>query len=187
MDFWAPAFKIDFNIEHLAAFFTLLTAIVSGAIWGWSAIRTAILRASESEERALLNEGRIDALWKLARTRGQVEAVMQGKAVEDTTRQGASRPWKVDSKMRITLRPEIRQIFDPIAADLRAIYRSRAWPKEQLIEFLDARYGDWLVRNVCLPQGLHDMACLAMAEEVAMEQDEPEGNDSLLPQPVGTI
>lgn len=88
----------------------------------------------------------------------------------------------------MTLQPEIRAAYDPIAPTLRDIRRGmpRGYTNGQLAEAINSyrflgehggNLGDWLLRHICHPLNVSEGACIDMAILVAEEKSPRPGSD----------
>jgi len=99
-------------------------------------------------------EVKVDTMWEFQRRRGISEAVRGG--------------WG-DFNSPFVPSPKAVALLRPLAPDLRATYHEKRheWTDIDLMVAIERRFGDRIVRDVCIPTGLHDAACLAIAVEIA--------------------
>ncbi len=74
----------------------------------------------------------------------------------------------------IAISPEARSWFDSLKGDLRAFYRRLGLEMSQpeLMRLIEEKYGDVILKEVCIPHGLFAGACLVIAAEIAREADD---------------
>jgi hypothetical protein len=110
------------------------------------------------EDRLVKLEQRLDNLWDFQLRRASVEALQRGIG-------------KMNSPL--ILSEEAKSWMAELAAELKTFYRrfGRTLSVAQLAEEIERRYGDEIVKKVCIPHGLFQGACLLIAMEVAREVD----------------
>jgi hypothetical protein len=124
------------------------------AVWValFSVIRTSIKAAS----RFSRIEDRVQIMWDFLFRRAIAEAVDKGIARMNSpvTVNDVAKSWMKDFK-----------------TDLQALYRSLgpAISDADLALEIERKFGERIVREVCIPQGLHSGECLVVAIAVAKE------------------
>ena len=80
--------------------------------------------------------------------------------------------------MTIKIAPEVLVRFEPLKADLQALYREigNALPADAFPLEIERRFGERILQEVCIPLGLNLGACLIAA--VAIAKGETNGASS---------
>jgi hypothetical protein len=106
-----------------------------------------------------VTDDRVDLLWRSFIIRGEAEMVIRQLATQNGE---AVRPY--------TIRPDTRAAYEPIAPALRELRRSNiGLSDERFAEMVAKKYDAWLVKHICIPLGISQGACQAMALSVANE------------------
>lgn len=130
---------------------------------------------SRQESRDDHTDNRLDLWADFQLRRGRVEALQKG--LMSAIPEGPAVP--------LTLRPDVRNAYDPVAPYLRRRYRKaseKSLSRVQFAEVIEHEFGPWMARHICAPLGISDGACLDIAIEVAMEPNppgEPPGSEEL--------
>lgn len=130
-----------------------VTAMVLG--WIWTAIRLAQI---SGEYRV-----KIDTMWELTLRRGEIEGVKKGV-------------FTVNSP--VYLSPFARRQFEGLAEDLREFYQKlpAGMLDKDVAPLIESKFGDRLVKEICIPLSIYNAACLVAAIAVAKEPSST-GND----------
>ena len=101
-------------------------------------------------------ELKVDTLWDFQLRRGISEAVQKGAATVNSP---------------VTITDEARKWMSSLAVELRAFYRTlgRTLSDRDLAIEIERRFGERLVKEVCIPRGIFEAACLVIAVHVAKE------------------
>lgn len=99
-------------------------------------------------------EPKVDTIWEFAMRRGAVEAIQRGIATMNSP---------------VVISEEAKTWMQTLAAPLREAYETE-WkdlPDTDLAMEIERRFGDQIVRQVCLPHGISNGVCLLIACAVA--------------------
>lgn len=101
-------------------------------------------------------EVKIDTLWDFQMRRGAGELVQKGHASMNSP---------------IVLNDEAKKWMHELAEELRSFYSrmGRHLSDRDLAIEIERKYGDDIMRKVCIPNGISEGACLIIAMEVAKE------------------
>jgi hypothetical protein len=107
-------------------------------------------------------EFKVDTLWDFVMRRALTEGVARGLI-------NFNSPVKISD-------PDIRARYAPIAQELKAFYRraGRNMSDTDLFREISVRWGDWILKNICIQYGLVAGSCITIAVALAMEPDESE-------------
>lgn len=99
---------------------------------------------------------KVDTMWEFQWKRAQSEAVMAGVA-------------KVNSPVRVS--DEAKQWMAPIIGPVREFYQKlgRRLTDAELALEIERRFGEQILREVCIPHGLAHGACLLIALQAARD------------------
>jgi len=122
-----------------------------GAVTGLVSLVSVVYLAAVKLTRI---EVKVDTMWEFQRRRGISEAVRGG--------------WG-EFNSPFVPSPKAVALLKPLAPHLKATYNERRheWSDIDLMVAIERRFGDRIVKDVCIPTGLHDAACLAIAVEIA--------------------
>jgi hypothetical protein len=114
----------------------------------------------ELREADDVTDRRVDLVWQSKMRRGLAEGVNK-KLITPSE----------DPSVSAQLRLDVKSAYQHIAMDLRDFYarEGSGIPEEQFAEKVEAKYGDWLTRHICIPLGVSEDACVHIAVEVAKE------------------
>ncbi len=129
----------------------LIIAVASGvgSLFGW--IYVGVYRVAQMQLK-------VDTMWEFLLRRAKVEAVQAGVGV-------------FNSPFLIT--EEAKKIVAPLAPRLRE-FGAKIGCTMSLSELalaIERQFGEELIRDVCIPNGLHAGACLLIACAVASDID----------------
>jgi hypothetical protein len=101
-------------------------------------------------------EVKVDTMWDFQLRRGWSELAIKGKA-------RANSP--------LVLNEETKEWMGDLAQELKAFYSKlgRHLNDRELAIEIEQKYGDQILRKVCIPNGLSEGACLIIALQVAKE------------------
>lgn len=104
-------------------------------------------------------EVKVDTIWDFQMKRALAESLHTGIA-------------KMNSPLMFN--PETKLWLKDIATDLRAFYRSigRTMTNNDITLEIERRWGDDLVRKICIPYKTHLGACLLLAAAIAKSEDD---------------
>lgn len=161
------------EVNWLSLLETFGVAVAALMFLGWAGVKIAIWVApridkltdrlfssldkmEKMDDRVTHVEQRIETLWDFQLRRAKVEAVVQGVG-------------RMNSPL--VLNADAKSWLEGIAAELRSFYRrlGRTLTESQLAEEIERRWGDEIVKRVCIPHGLFQGTCLLLAMEVAKE------------------
>jgi hypothetical protein len=130
----------------------ILVAILGGLL-GWLDAKYTM------RERFAKIEVKVDTMWDFQMRRGSVEAIAKGIV-------------KANSPLQLV--PEVySQWFKSMESDLWALYsQSSQLSYANLLLKIERVFGDRLVREVCIPRGIQEGACLIAAAAVACKNPE---------------
>lgn len=141
-------------IDHLPAILTGLSMLI-GAVTG------LIVAIVKLWERSVQDRRRHDLLLQAILRRGTAESRAKLKQLA---------PEGEDMTATLDLRADVRAAYGPIAGELRRLYRARpGQTREDFFEIVERRYGDWLVRHICVPLDVSEFACHDVAWIIAQE------------------
>ena len=136
-----------------------LAPLVAAAASAGAVIAAVIRAAFRFSRRVAVLELKVETMWQFQCRRGQAEAVATGIATMNS-------PLRVDPHPILAL--------GPIREQLVAFYDALPRPlgdSEAMLR-LEARFGDELVRRLCVPFKLNQGACLLVALAVAKQSDQ---------------
>ena len=133
------------NLNDTATLVGILVAV--GGILGWLCQQAA---------RQARMEVKIDTLWDFQMRRGSGELVNKGLATMNSP---------------ITLTEESKKWMHELAEELKKFYSrlGRHLNDRDLAIEIERRYGDDILKKVCIPNNISEGACLIIALEVAKE------------------
>lgn len=101
-------------------------------------------------------EVKVDTMWAFQMRRSISESVQKGVAT-------------MNSPVKVT--PEAKAWFETLRAELQAFYAKlgRKLTAHEMALEIERRFGDRMLKEVCIPQGLYEGVCLLIAMEVAKE------------------
>ncbi len=113
-------------------------------------------KVDKFDDRIQVVETRVETLWAFQLRRAAIEVMNRGIG-------------KVNSPVVIS--DEAKSWMASLAEELKAFYRQmgRNLSTTQLAEEIERRWGAEIVKQVCIPHGLFQGACLLIAMEVARE------------------
>lgn len=122
----------------------------------WVMVARFNTRMVRIEERLKNLKERLDKQWRFQINRAKSEAVKAGIAT-------------VNPHLRIS--PEAKKWMDELKLRLRDFYATmgRHLNEFELMEEIEAHYGQEIADNICIPHGLTQGECLLIAMEVAKE------------------
>lgn len=102
-------------------------------------------------------ETKVETLWSFMMRRAQAETVFKGYA---------------DKMSPLTVKPEALKLMEPLAPKLRAFYNKLKAAKtiptdRELFLMIEERFGEEILDQVCIPNGLMFGACMPIAIAVA--------------------
>jgi len=98
-------------------------------------------------------EDKFDVIWTFLLRRGISEAIHGGNATMNSP---------------VTLTPKAKEIINGLKPELQQLAKQHAgWTDAELALEIEKRWGDFILKQICIPQGLHAGACLIMALEAA--------------------
>jgi hypothetical protein len=102
-------------------------------------------------------EVKVDTMWSFLMRRAIAEVVFKGLA---------------DMNSPIVIRKEAKALFRGLTEDLRSFYRGlgKELTDVDLIMLLEQQFGDRILKEVCIPNGLLMGACMIIALEIAKEE-----------------
>jgi len=103
------------------------------------------------------NDEKINVIIDMLIRNAKTEAVVKGLAT-------------INSPLTVT--DDARKLFDPMAAELRCYYKEIGIHMSENELFLDVqkRFGDRIFKDICLPLGIMNNACITLAIAIAKEQ-----------------
>lgn len=133
---------MQFTLEQVLTLLGMLAGLAG--VWIESRVRFARL------------EVRVGIIWKSLMRRAVSESVQKGIASLNSP---------------VTIRDEAKKWMDKMRPELQAFYRrlGRNLTPDELAMEIERRFGDEILREVCIPNGLSEHACLLIAREVARE------------------
>lgn len=158
-------------LAGLAGAFSVM-GLVWAAVKAGAGIRRGVATAIKNYKDL---SDKIDTLWGFHMSRGHAEAVYKGTAYEEDRVGGRLPP--LDER-RLVLTHDLRRRFDAkrdgkeltVAQELREAYRTKHMTRVQLEMWVSREFKDWLVDTVCIPLGIFEAGCIAMAMAVAKEE-----------------
>ena len=151
----------DPTVLIILGLFSLASTVFTGVVTYFVARLNT--RQNVAENKATIRDdktdNRVDLMWKAHLRRGESEAKQKQLAVETHK----------DGDKVITLVPDVRQAYNPIAPFLKDL-RQRFPDPVQFTEEVETHYGDWLSKHICNVLGVSEYACLAMAVSVSEEK-----------------
>lgn len=101
-------------------------------------------------------ELKVDTIWDFLIRRASAEVVQKGLG-------GFNSP--------LIINDEARDWFNGLAEDLKKFYanQGRHLSKRELYFEIERRFGDRLLKEICIPRGLNLGACLIIAQEIAQD------------------
>jgi hypothetical protein len=104
-------------------------------------------------------EAKVDTLWQFQLRRGEVEAVLQGYATKNS-------PIRVNEERASQVFPaglaeEIQRFFNRLGRNLTRV---------EMAAEIERHFGDRIVDEVCIPQGISQGTCLILALHFASGQ-----------------
>jgi len=132
------------EIEALAAVVTSAISILSVVYFG--SVKLATLQV------------KVDTMWEFTLRRAKAEAVHLGLATLNSP---------------LVVHPRAKEIFGEILNDLRDAYKQlgpSVTDEEMALKF-EQLFGDRLLKEVCIPCGMHMGACLVLAIQVLRDED----------------
>lgn len=161
------------SVDWIQLLQTFGLAVVLLYFIGWAIVKVGIYLAPKLDQlfnqlfngindiqkfdsRLLQIEQRIETLWEFQLRRAAVEALQRGIG-------------KMNSPIKIN--EEAKSWLGDLTLELKAFYRrlGRELTISQLAEEIERKYGDEIVKKICIPHGLSQGACLLIAMEVARE------------------
>jgi hypothetical protein len=132
------------------------TGTVVGLIVGILGILGLLCQQAAKQARM---EVKIDTLWDFQMRRGAGELVAKGHATVNSP---------------IVLSEEAKKWMHELAEELKKFYSKlgRHLSDRDLAFEIERRYGDDILKKVCIPNGISEGACLIIAMEVAKEINE---------------
>ncbi len=122
------------------------------------AVYEAVAAWNQASAKIHENERTVATLLEMMKRNAMTEAVVKGLAT-------------MNSPFLIT--QQARDCYKTIAVDLKDFYRKvgvHMTPNELFLE-MQRRFGDRLLREVCIPMELISNACIVIAIEIAKEPD----------------
>lgn len=164
------------SVDWVGLLQTFGLAVVLLFFLGWSAVGVArwlgprldrmferLFSASDGMadlgRRVTTLEARVESLWTFLLRRGVAEAVTRGVGSMNSP---------------LTISDEAKAWFAPFAHELHEFYRGGgggSLPDDRLAEEIERRWGERMLREVCLPHGMSQGACLLIAMAVAREAE----------------
>lgn len=131
-----------------------LSALVPVVIRLWQKVSRVVRMSEEMYESHLL--------------RGKIEVLQKGLGEEFFDTSPSESPEGEATFMPLAIRKKAHALYSPIAPQLRGIRERNPEATEgEIGRFIERRFGKWLARNICVPLGVWQYACIAMAISVA--------------------
>lgn len=129
---------------------SIVTSIVSAILSVFSVIYLSGVKIAKIEVK-------VDTMWSFLMRRAIAEVVFKGLA---------------DMNSPIVIRKEAKALFRGLTEDLRSFYRGlgKELTDVDLIMLLEQQFGDRILKEVCIPNGLLMGACMIIALEIAKEE-----------------
>lgn len=146
------------QLEQIAHILTSLAMILTS-------LTPLIIWIANIQRKAAKNTVSINTMWNGMLRRGAVEAEIKGLV----TKVNVHSP-----EFNFLIQPEVRAAYNPIAPSLRRLYidsckKQKNLSEAELAQLIEQNFGPWLVRHICEPLGVHDMACIRMAIDIAKQ------------------